>query len=194
MKTPFYHWLFILFTVVLFIQKPVSVFAGIKVYDSKDGLSENQITAIAKDQKGLMWIATKNGLNTFDGYTFNKVQGILNSVEITNLLFDSATSTLWIGTLQGLFYINTYTFQAGKIEDSKNSSSAVLSFCFFKSKLFVLFQNGSVEISENAKTSTQLIQLESSKLHPSFLAILPDSTLLIVTNENYQLDWKQKKT
>ena len=37
---------------------------------TKDGLSSNTVTAILKDRYGLMWFATEDGLNKFDGTNF----------------------------------------------------------------------------------------------------------------------------
>ena len=38
----------------------------------KDGLSSNQVTCFAQNSKGLMWIGTVNGLNSYDGFRFRK--------------------------------------------------------------------------------------------------------------------------
>ena len=37
---------------------------------SKDGLSSNIVRAILKDRYGLLWFATEDGLNKFDGNSF----------------------------------------------------------------------------------------------------------------------------
>lgn len=42
----------------------------IKVYDFDDGLSHRNVFHIAQDSAGLIWLATINGLNRFDGYGF----------------------------------------------------------------------------------------------------------------------------
>ncbi|CAZ95600.1 hybrid sensor histidine kinase/response regulator transcription factor [Zobellia galactanivorans] len=41
-----------------------------KVWDTRDGLSNNWISDITQDDKGYIWLATQYGLNRFDGYTF----------------------------------------------------------------------------------------------------------------------------
>ena len=43
---------------------------SIKVYDFDDGLSHRNVFAIQQDSSGFIWIGTINGLNRFDGYTF----------------------------------------------------------------------------------------------------------------------------
>jgi len=42
----------------------------LKVWDTRDGLSNNWISDITQDDKGYIWLATQYGLNRFDGYTF----------------------------------------------------------------------------------------------------------------------------
>lgn len=42
----------------------------IKIYDFDDGLSHRNVFQIKQDQAGIIWLATINGLNRFDGYQF----------------------------------------------------------------------------------------------------------------------------
>ena len=39
-------------------------------FDTKNGLTQNSVTAIAQDELGYIWFSTQNGLNKFDGYNF----------------------------------------------------------------------------------------------------------------------------
>ncbi len=39
-------------------------------YSTEDGLSQNGIQAIVQDEDGYIWLATRNGLDMFNGYTF----------------------------------------------------------------------------------------------------------------------------
>jgi ligand-binding sensor domain-containing protein len=42
----------------------------LKHYDVKEGLSHRQVNGICQDSRGFIWLATKYGLNRFDGYSF----------------------------------------------------------------------------------------------------------------------------
>lgn len=42
----------------------------VEVYDASRRLSDRNVTKIAQDDRGFLWIATFNGLNRFDGYNF----------------------------------------------------------------------------------------------------------------------------
>lgn len=82
----------------------------------KDGLSNNSIKSIVQDNDGLIWIATENGLNRFDGYGFktfyanpNDPQSIQNN-RIQLLVADSH-DRIWGSTSDGIFSFNTSTQQ-----------------------------------------------------------------------------------
>lgn len=73
---------------------------------SKDGLSSNVITAIVKDRYGIMWFATEDGLNKYDGTSFTVYRHIAadsNSLPTNEVvaLHEDRSGTLWIGTNGG---------------------------------------------------------------------------------------------
>ena len=53
----------------------------IQHYSIKDGLSQNIVMAILQDKQGFMWFGTWDGLNRFDGYTFEVFKAKNNDVE-----------------------------------------------------------------------------------------------------------------
>ena len=82
-----------------------------------DGLSQGMVFDIIQDAEGFLWIATKNGLNRYDGYNF-KV--FTNDPYNTNTLsgntilklFEDSKGRIWIGTENtGL---NIYDKKTGK--------------------------------------------------------------------------------
>jgi two-component sensor histidine kinase len=61
-------------------------------------LSDRQVNAIQKDSRGLLWVGTKYGLNSFDGYSFKiytKEQNGLPFNHISTILED-ADGILWL--------------------------------------------------------------------------------------------------
>ena len=73
-------------------------------YTSDNGLSQNSITALMKDQKGYLWFGTRDGLNKFDGYNFtvyNSRQDKKLSVLSNRIL--SIKEDLW-----GFIWVKTY--------------------------------------------------------------------------------------
>jgi signal transduction histidine kinase/ligand-binding sensor domain-containing protein/DNA-binding response OmpR family regulator len=73
---------------------------------TKDGLSSNSVNAILKDQFGLLWFATVDGLNKFNGTNFTVYRNkpgnsmTLPANEILSLYEDRA-GNLWVGTSGG---------------------------------------------------------------------------------------------
>lgn len=70
---------------------------------TRDGLLSNSVNAILKDRYGLMWFATDDGLNKFDGTNFTVYR--FNAGDTTSLpnnevlsLHEDRSGNLWVGT------------------------------------------------------------------------------------------------
>lgn len=64
------HIFFFLFNIISFvalIAQPPHTFTQ---YSTKDGLIQKTVSYIFQDHKGFIWVATWDGINRFDGYTF----------------------------------------------------------------------------------------------------------------------------
>ena len=94
----------------------------------EQGLSQNRLYAITQDKYGLIWVATEDGLNRFDGYkveVYRYERGNKNSLpnNVIRCLFLDADGILWIGTGNGL---SRYNYQSNSFQsffyDSKASS------------------------------------------------------------------------
>ena len=77
-----------------------------------EGLSQGSVISIAQDKHGLLWFATRDGLNRYDGNQFtvyrtdpNDSTTISNN-DVLEILVDSR-GDLWIGTYNGL---NRYSY------------------------------------------------------------------------------------
>jgi signal transduction histidine kinase/ligand-binding sensor domain-containing protein/DNA-binding response OmpR family regulator len=73
---------------------------------AKDGLLSNSVNAIVKDHYGLMWFATDDGLNKFDGTNFTVYRhkpGDATSLRANEVLalHEDKADNLWIGTSGG---------------------------------------------------------------------------------------------
>lgn len=94
------------------------IFIRSHTFTSEQGLSQNNVSCITKDNDGFIWVGTGDGLNQFNGYSFihfshsdGDSTSLSNDV-IRNLLLDSK-GRLWIGTYHGLNLYNSEneTFQ-----------------------------------------------------------------------------------
>ena len=85
-------------------------------YTNKNGLSHNTVYCSLQDQKGFMWFGTDDGLNRFDGYSFqvfryngleNPEKSLVND-RIISFMEDS-TGKIWICTGGGVCYYDYET-------------------------------------------------------------------------------------
>lgn len=108
-----------------------------KNYTTHDGLVQTEITDIAQDRRGAIWIGTKGGLSVFDGKTFTNYDDhdLLQSLFINGLFCDSA-GVMWVATENGLLrYENGFTVffkaplkRAGWVNNLTANSRNVLLF------------------------------------------------------------------
>lgn len=85
---------------------------------TKQGLSQSNVWDILQDRYGFIWIATEDGLNVYDGYTFtvhrnNPMDSTSLSNSNVHCLKQDSSGNVWIGTRDGLncYNQNTHTFQ-----------------------------------------------------------------------------------
>ncbi len=95
-----------------------------KMLTTQDGLSENSVTSIVKDQFGFMWFGTRGGLNRYDGYTFTHFKprknssNSLPSPSIESLCTDKKNN-IWIGSKTGeLCMFESETTSIKRLSDS----------------------------------------------------------------------------
>lgn len=72
----------------------------------ENGLSQNTIYDVLQDQRGLIWVATQDGLNLYDGHRFIDFHAKLDdptsiSHSYTRALAEDSQGRLWIGTWGG---------------------------------------------------------------------------------------------
>lgn len=73
----------------------------------KEGLLNENITAILQDSKGFLWFGTFDGLYKYDGYSFTKYQ--LDPFDPNSLsqnfiytIFEDRDGTIWTSSFEGL--------------------------------------------------------------------------------------------
>ena len=107
-----------------------------------NGLASNRVNCISKDSTGFVWFGTAEGLQKFDGYSFETFQfdpsdnTTISDNRINCIINDQKTDNLWIGTENGLNYFdrNTYIFTRYLNTSDSNGliSNQIFSFCIDK--------------------------------------------------------------
>lgn len=87
-------------------------------YSINNGLSQSVVNCIFQDSKGYIWIGTQNGLNrfngeTFDVYSYNPVDSNSISNNWIYAITEDIDGNLWIGTKGGL---NKYLVKQNKFK------------------------------------------------------------------------------
>ncbi|NMM48488.1 hybrid sensor histidine kinase/response regulator transcription factor [Marinigracilibium pacificum] len=112
---------FIVGLIISWISTPAQEIDKLYFHHVDVELTQNSVTRLAEDDNGFVWIATRYGLNRFDGeeiYTFadeGRNKAFVNGY-VSGLNIDSQNN-IWISTYGGgVFKLDD---QTGKIEDSK---------------------------------------------------------------------------
>jgi len=91
-------------------------------YSVEDGLSQSLVNQTIQDKYGYIWIATKYGLNRFDGYEFEQIPGPKNSFASDGIVHMSALQNgkLLISTyFSGAYLLDPKTLQSEHIFSGK---------------------------------------------------------------------------
>ena len=88
---------------------------GLTLYGVDDGLIDNDVNDLLLDRHDNLWIATRSGINCFDGSSFRAFtteDGLPSNC--IHCLFEDARGHLWIGTDQGVTQYDGQLFQTIK--------------------------------------------------------------------------------
>ncbi len=109
----------------------------------EQGLTDNVVRSVFIDSRGIIWIGTRGGVNTFDGKKFTSItrdNGLINNMIWT--IREDSEKNLWFGTRTGISKysgadIITYTLEDGI------PNEIILSLTFDnKNRLWVTTNNG----------------------------------------------------
>ncbi len=89
----------------------------------KDGIPQSQVSALAQDHEGYLWVGTWGGLARFNGSEFRNffLEDGLHSTRIQELL-TASDGTLWVATVAGLSRWRDHRLE--KLEDRPSAPSA----------------------------------------------------------------------
>lgn len=125
---------------------------NVEMLDISKGLSQGMISAVAEDKDGYLWIATKEGLNRYDGsgvkvFCHNPNDSLSLSGNLVTCLLVDEKNRLWVGTQSN--GVNLFNRQAGSFthfREGLQNSRAIPSD--FISRLFLTPEGGVSVMSE----------------------------------------------
>lgn len=105
----------------------------IKKYGIADGLSQAVVNSITQDKKGMMWFATDDGVNRFNGYEFQTFRFDCSEKELLHdnfvqRIFNDKDGNLWISSRQGMYRFDLSTEKLFPFLDSTNHNRNDVSF------------------------------------------------------------------
>ncbi|GAF05070.1 hybrid sensor histidine kinase/response regulator transcription factor [Saccharicrinis fermentans] len=134
-----------------------------ETYSTSEGLSSSTCTEIYQDKDGFLWFGTIDGLNKFDGYSFEIFKPSINEPNfISNNRILSITGddegNLWIGTWNGLNVFDRdresfFRIPLGNEEDPGFRRTNVINDVYFdkqKNSLWAATNNGAYQIKLKA--------------------------------------------
>lgn len=156
----------------------------------RGGLSNSWISCVMQDKQGFLWLGSQDGLNRYDGYTFEilrNIPGEANSLPanfVTTMLLDEKDN-LWIGTQGG----GISKFTASGMRFEKFNQNEVGKFIY---KLYPLEKKGMVVLSDDGIFIFEFATGKVSKLsigNPfNTIATQGDSIWIAEKNELYHYD------
>ena len=154
-QTKFIFLFIHLFFVVPFV-KSQEKYQAIK-WEIKDGLSNNISNSILKDKYGFTWIATRQGIDRFDGIHFRNY----NIPNYFGLIEDSLHN-IWVGSADGLSRIDitadTFSIVPGSVlTDSGNHF--VIPFWATREEIFCV-ENGSKITAYHTRTQVRRVVVD----------------------------------
>ncbi len=138
----------------------------IKHYSIKQGLSQGVVNSVVEDNEHIIWFATEDGLNRFDGYNFKVFkydQGTKNGLSdnFIQSLYKDSDDTLWISSRKGLlrfdpdvesFTLYQYNFKGNKIAAPNDVSFITEGSA--KNLWIAWYGNGIASFNKKTKTFT----------------------------------------
>ena len=97
-----------------------------------EGLCDNFIRAIHKDQQGFIWIGTSNGLDRYDGYElkhYSAGSALPNRFIESNYIYhiaEDASRHLWVSSDAGIMRIDLQQEEISLLKDYKGENSDIL--------------------------------------------------------------------
>jgi ligand-binding sensor domain-containing protein/two-component sensor histidine kinase len=180
------RWLFVYIIVSLFCLCARAQLMPFKNYGIRDGLNDNNVQAVIRDDRGLLWVGTDFAVSWFDGKRFYQPQIKTNVGQLyVTGFYKDRSGTVWVLT----FFNGIYKYQNGHfinfIVDKKLTNSAtnpVTEMLQISVNKYIMLINDGAYLFDGLSFS--LFDAGNALLKPNVNAVqqLPDGTILFSTD------------
>ncbi|MBB6460782.1 two-component regulator propeller domain-containing protein [Flammeovirga kamogawensis] len=164
-------------------------------FSTKNGLSQNNVNDILYDKYGFLWIGTDDGLNKFDGHSFQKfTSNSINGLSFSSircLKNDPVEDKLWIGTNGSLevYDFETKIFTKVKVQN-KHSVEDIKGITWCNSKQWIAINHIGLFVKDKSSIEYQKIEgtegaIQSIAAFRKLLFLATDKGLVTFSNNNY---------
>ena len=181
------YLLLFLFTNLLIASVSSQANYRFRNYTINDGLSQSSVTCLIQDDLNSLWIGTQDGLNKFDGKTFevflsDDTDGLENSY-IKSCAKD-AEGNLWFGTNKGLTMYSVLTEKFTTYTISKKQSFQIEEIAIDEDDLIWISsaESGLYYFNTKTKAFVSYSDVLNSKKTKTIL-VLENKTLLVSTED-----------
>lgn len=162
----------------------------------EQGLSQTNVKCMVQDKHGYMWFGTEDGLNRYDGESFQVFKHLKNdslsiSDNFINTLYKDKDNNIWAGTQTG--GLNKFDYKTGKwkrIKGRRKNVNTILSICVNKQHTWIGTDNGIFSL--NIKDTAWLDSFPKVKVMA--IQSIDDDNLLVATSKGvFRIDTNEKE-
>ncbi len=146
-----------------------------------EGLSNNHVTCLLRDQQGYLWVGTNSGLNRYYGYGFDifrQQPGHENCISSSHIfdLKQGIHNRIWIGTANGLNMFDSATglFKQFFISDSSEAIPVFSVLPLDSTKIFAGTSKGLARLDVETG-HFRLLNIPEININFSFFSVVYDS-------------------
>lgn len=151
-------------TILTFIALLITLCASAqmgKLFDAEQQLSSSFVNQVYLDRDGFMWVATRNGLNKYDGYQFRVLKndpatGMGMASNYVNCMMQDKGGVFYVGMYGALQSFNGYCFKDIKVHDLQDRIMPPYVTCFVERS------NGEVMIGTSGHGLLRLTDKENA--------------------------------
>jgi ligand-binding sensor domain-containing protein/class 3 adenylate cyclase/predicted metal-dependent HD superfamily phosphohydrolase len=168
-------------------------------YSLENGLSQSAVTTIQQDETAALWIGTQDGLNRFDGHSFETFSSITNAVITNDFIKTSLKShdkKIWFGTQDGIFNYDPFSEKFTSFKHDFQSALQVESLLETSDgKIWIgSYNNGLLAIEKNSPKITQYISGGQLRNITTIFLLSTEEIGIVSVGKLYAYNLKTKKT